>query len=54
MKLLSFKQDNLSVSDYTRKFEELCRFSSVCQMAPNEEWKCMKYEEGLREEIANT
>ncbi|KAL4287117.1 hypothetical protein AHAS_Ahas19G0154100 [Arachis hypogaea] len=43
----------MSVVAYTSKFEELCRFSRVCQGAPEgyEEWKCMKYQNGLRDDI---
>ncbi|MED6202545.1 hypothetical protein PIB30_106664 [Stylosanthes scabra] len=35
------------------KFEELCRFSRICQGAPEgyEEWKCLKYQDGLRDDI---
>ncbi|XP_072077974.1 uncharacterized protein [Arachis hypogaea] len=43
----------MSVSEYTDKFEELFRFSCMCQGAPEdfEEWKCIKYEGGLRSDI---
>ncbi|XP_020967542.1 uncharacterized protein LOC110266846 [Arachis ipaensis] len=39
--------------DYTSKFEELCRFSRVCQGAPEtyESWKCIKYQRGLKDNI---
>ncbi|XP_057728738.1 uncharacterized protein LOC130944430 [Arachis stenosperma] len=39
--------------DYTSKFEELCRFSRVCQGAPKtyESWKCIKYQRGLKDNI---
>ncbi|XP_016199714.1 uncharacterized protein LOC107640728 [Arachis ipaensis] len=38
---------------YTNKFEELCRFSRVCQGAPEtyESWKCIKYQRGLKDSI---
>ncbi|KAL4350188.1 hypothetical protein AHAS_Ahas10G0117000 [Arachis hypogaea] len=41
------------VTKYTRKFEELYRFSNVCQGAPAafEKWKCIKFKGGLREEL---
>ncbi|KAL4329595.1 hypothetical protein AHAS_Ahas13G0315800 [Arachis hypogaea] len=34
-------------------FEELCRFSRVCQGAPEtyESWKCVKYQGGLKGDI---
>ncbi|XP_016172669.1 uncharacterized protein LOC107615066 [Arachis ipaensis] len=43
----------MSVSEYTDKFEELFRFSRMCQRTPvdYEEWKCIKYEGGLRSDI---
>ncbi|KAL4300816.1 hypothetical protein AHAS_Ahas17G0238700 [Arachis hypogaea] len=43
----------MMVAEYTSKFEKLCRFSMVCQGALEryEEWKCIKYEGGLRSEI---
>ncbi|XP_057760781.1 uncharacterized protein LOC130981177 [Arachis stenosperma] len=39
--------------DYTSRFEELCRFSMVCQGAPEtyESWKCIKYQKGLKDNI---
>ncbi|XP_015960118.1 uncharacterized protein LOC107484025 [Arachis duranensis] len=45
MELIQLKQGSLSVADYTNKFEELYRFSRVCQGAPEtyESWKCIKY-----------
>ncbi|XP_015965316.1 uncharacterized protein LOC107489049 [Arachis duranensis] len=43
----------MTVTEYTSKFEELCRFSRICQRAPEDfvEWKCIKYEGGLRGNI---
>ncbi|MED6190259.1 hypothetical protein PIB30_104109, partial [Stylosanthes scabra] len=43
----------MTVAEYTRKFEDLCRFSRMGQgnLAEFEEWKCIKYEGGLREEL---
>ncbi|XP_057759586.1 uncharacterized protein LOC130980012 [Arachis stenosperma] len=45
LELVQLKQGSLSVADYTSWFEELCRFSRVCQGAPEsyESWKCIKY-----------
>ncbi|KAL4365635.1 hypothetical protein AHAS_Ahas07G0125800 [Arachis hypogaea] len=53
MELMQLKQGSLSVEDYTSKFEELCRFSRVCQGAPEtyESWKCIKYPRGLKDNI---
>ncbi|XP_016165066.1 uncharacterized protein LOC107607652 [Arachis ipaensis] len=56
MELMQLKQGSLSVADYTNKFEELCRFSRVCQGAPKtyESWKCIKYQSGLKDSIMAT
>nr|XP_025670309.1 uncharacterized protein LOC112770105 [Arachis hypogaea] len=53
MELMQLKQSSLSVADYTNKFEELCRFSRVCQGAPEtyESWKCIKYQRRLKDNI---
>ncbi|KAL4287600.1 hypothetical protein AHAS_Ahas19G0202400 [Arachis hypogaea] len=53
LELLQLKQCSMRLAEYTSKFEELCRFLMVCQCAPEsyEEWKCIKYEGGLRSEI---
>ncbi|XP_016178552.1 uncharacterized protein LOC107621006 [Arachis ipaensis] len=34
MELMQLKQGSMSVAEYTNKFEELCRFSRVCQGDP--------------------
>ncbi|XP_052111974.1 uncharacterized protein LOC127747506 [Arachis duranensis] len=46
----------MSVTDYTNRFEKLCRFSRICHGAPEdfEEWKCIKYEGGMRSDILST
>ena len=41
----------MSVSEYIAKFEELCKFSTIYQHNPNENWKCIKFEGGLRRDI---
>ncbi|MED6159638.1 hypothetical protein PIB30_044058 [Stylosanthes scabra] len=43
----------MTVAEYTRKFEELCRFSRIGQGNPTEfeEWKCIKFQGGLREDL---
>ncbi|XP_072071853.1 uncharacterized protein [Arachis hypogaea] len=53
MELMQLKQGSMSMADYTNKFEELCRFSRVCQGAPEtyESWKCIKNQRGLRDSI---
>ncbi|MED6109378.1 hypothetical protein PIB30_031993, partial [Stylosanthes scabra] len=50
---MQFRQGGLSLDDYVRKFEDLCRFSQICKGDPAsfESWKCMKFEAGLRDEI---
>ncbi|XP_016169579.1 uncharacterized protein LOC107612333 [Arachis ipaensis] len=41
------------MADYTSRFEELYRFSRVCQGSPetNQSWKCIKYQRGLKDNI---
>ncbi|XP_072076656.1 uncharacterized protein [Arachis hypogaea] len=53
MELMQLKQGSMSVAEYTRKCEDLCHFSKVCQgnLADFEEWKCLKFEGGLREDL---
>nr|XP_025684673.1 uncharacterized protein LOC112785421 [Arachis hypogaea] len=53
MELMQLKQGSLLVADYTSKFEELCKFSRVCQGSPEtyESWKCIKYQRGLKDNI---
>ncbi|XP_057756434.1 uncharacterized protein LOC130975703 [Arachis stenosperma] len=34
MELMQLTQGNMSVEEYTRKFEDLCRFSKICQGNP--------------------
>jgi len=45
---LTFQQGNLIVQAYTNKFEYVARFYSP---AVTEEWRCMKYEGGLKHEL---
>ncbi|XP_072084602.1 uncharacterized protein [Arachis hypogaea] len=56
MELMQLKQGSMSVAEYTNKFEELCRFSRVCQGDPEtfERWRCIKYQRGLKESIMTT
>ncbi|XP_052113753.1 uncharacterized protein LOC127744923 [Arachis duranensis] len=53
LELLQLKQGQMTITEYTSKFEELCRFSRICQGAPEDfaEWKCIKYEGGLRSDV---
>ncbi|XP_015969101.1 uncharacterized protein LOC107492575 [Arachis duranensis] len=43
----------MTITEYTSKFEEFCCFSRICQGALEDfaEWKCIKYEGGLRSDI---
>ncbi|XP_020964956.1 uncharacterized protein LOC110265863 [Arachis ipaensis] len=56
MELMQLKQGSLSVADCTNRFEELCRFSRVCQGVPEtyECWKCITYQRGLQDDIMTT
>ncbi|KAL4314875.1 uncharacterized protein LOC107640315 [Arachis ipaensis] len=53
LELLQLKQGLMTITEYTSMFEELCRFSRICQGAPEDfaEWKYIKYEGGLRSDI---
>ncbi|XP_016173168.1 uncharacterized protein LOC107615634 [Arachis ipaensis] len=53
LELLQLKQGQMTITECTSRFEELCRFSRICQGAPEDfaEWKCIKYEGGLRSDI---
>ncbi|XP_015948686.1 uncharacterized protein LOC107473619 [Arachis duranensis] len=53
MELMQLKQGSMSVAENTNKFEELCRFSRVCQGDPEtfESWRCIKYQRGLKDSI---
>ena len=44
-------QGGMSIAEYTAKFEELCKFSTIYERNPDEQWKCMKYEGGLQTDI---
>ncbi|MED6114435.1 hypothetical protein PIB30_080186 [Stylosanthes scabra] len=50
---MQFKQGGLSLAEYIQRFEDFCHFSQVCQGNPIsfENWKCMKFETGLRDVI---
>ncbi|XP_015965210.1 uncharacterized protein LOC107488936 [Arachis duranensis] len=51
--ILQPDRGQMTITMYTSKFEELCRFSHICQGALEDfaEWKCIKYEGGLRSDI---
>ena len=51
LEFMRLTQGGMSMAEYTAKFEELCKFSTIYQRIPHEHWKCMKYEEGLRADI---
>ena len=53
---MQLKQGDMTIAEYARKFDDLCRFSKICQGNPEdfEEWKCLKFEGGLREELMNS
>ncbi|XP_016164758.1 uncharacterized protein LOC107607304 [Arachis ipaensis] len=53
LELMQLNQGSLSVADYISQFGELCRFSRVCQGAPEsyESWQCIKYQGRLRDNI---
>jgi hypothetical protein len=48
---LQLTQGDLSIGQYVAKFEELSRFSRYLQHQVDEEWKALKFEQGLKPEI---
>ena len=54
LEFMQLYQGNRSVSEYIAKSEELCKFSTIYQWNPDELWKCVKFEGGLREDILTT
>ena len=42
------------MSEYIAKFKELCKFCTIYQRNPDEVWKCVKFEGGLREDVLMT
>ena len=51
---MQLRQGNDTILEYIAKLEELCKFSTIYQRNPNEVWKCVKFEDGLREDILTT
>ncbi|XP_057755289.1 uncharacterized protein LOC130974417 [Arachis stenosperma] len=51
MEFLQLRQDRMSIAEYAEKFERLCKFSKMYKANPDEKWKCMKYQGGLRAEV---
>ncbi|XP_016200414.1 uncharacterized protein LOC107641434 [Arachis ipaensis] len=53
LELMQLKQGQMTVTEYTSRFEDLCHFSRICQGALEyfAEWKCIKYEGGLQSDI---
>ncbi|XP_015946130.1 uncharacterized protein LOC107471197 [Arachis duranensis] len=51
LELLQLKLSQMTVAEYTNRFKEPCRFSRICQGAPEDfaELKCIKYERGPSE-----
>ncbi|XP_020963503.1 uncharacterized protein LOC110265081 [Arachis ipaensis] len=56
LELMQLKQGQMTITEYTNKFEELCQFSRICQGAPKDfaEWKSIKYEGGLWSKILSS
>ena len=48
---MKFQQRSMSVSEYTVKFEEFSKFSTIYQHNLDENWKCIKFQGGLRQDI---
>ena len=41
----------MSVFEYVAKFKEFCKFSTIYQCNPDENWKYIKFDGGLRKDI---
>ncbi|XP_016185554.1 uncharacterized protein LOC107627215 [Arachis ipaensis] len=43
IELMQLKQEDMIIAEYAHKFDDLCRFSKICQGNPAdfEEWKCL-------------
>ena len=54
LEFIQLRQGNSSIFEYIAKFEELCKFSTIYQWNPDGEWKCIKFESGLREDMLAT
>ncbi|PNX56827.1 cellular nucleic acid-binding protein, partial [Trifolium pratense] len=48
---MELKQGNMSMAEYSVKFEELCAFSRHYNTVEAENDKCVKFESGLRPDI---
>ena len=44
-------QGTMNIIEYTTKFEEVSKFSTIYQRNPDEQWKCIKFEGGLGDDI---
>ena len=42
LEFMSLRQGTMNVVEYTAKFEEPCKFSTIYQGNPDECWKCVK------------
>ena len=49
LKFMKLQQRTMIIAGYMTKFEELCNFSMIYQRNPDDNWKCVKLEGGLRE-----
>ena len=56
IELMQLRQGGMTVAEYARNFDDLCRFSKICQGSPTdfEEWKCLKFEGGLRDDLMSS
>ena len=48
---MRLQQGNMGVLEYIAKFEELFMFSTIYQRNLEKNWKCIKFEDGWREDI---
>ena len=49
---INLRQGEMSVGEFTAKFERLSQFYQLAKHAPNDEWKMQMYKAGLRADVA--
>ena len=51
LEFMSLHQGTMTITKYTTKFKELCKFLMIYQRNLDEQWKYVKFERRLREHI---
>ena len=53
-KFLQLRQEEMTVVEFVAKFENLARFSHYLKDNPQDDWKAIKFEEGLKPELKSS